>query len=179
MELTSRELQVLRLIASGKTSKQVAVELGIAFRTVVCHRYRIFQKLGVHNTAELVMFAVRAGMTDPLHLNQRKDPLPDQSVAHRLSVARDEQNRERQRLAALLAESRELRQSSMKMRLEFRELHTSVVGQVQELLVRLSNGTGRNPQIAADVCAESSVAHSQSTEHVLAAGGNEGVSSVQ
>lgn len=178
MELTSRELQVLRLIASGKSSKQVAGELGIAFRTVVCHRYRIFQKLGVHNTAELVMFAVRAGMTDPLHLNP-KTPLPDQSVAHRLSVARDEQNRERQRLAALLAESRELRQSSMKMRLEFRELRRRVVGQVQQLVVHLSNGTGRNPQIAADVCAESSVAHSRSTEHVLSAGGNEGVSSVQ
>jgi|SRR5581483_3357704 len=60
--LTKREVEVLRLIAEGKSTKQTAVVLGIAFRTAVCHRYRIFQKLHVHETASLVRLAVRAGL---------------------------------------------------------------------------------------------------------------------
>jgi len=60
--LTRRELEVLRLIAEGKSTKQAAAILGIAFRTAVCHRYRIFQKLHVHETASLVRLAVRAGL---------------------------------------------------------------------------------------------------------------------
>jgi len=60
--LTRREVQVLRLIAVGKSSKEVALELGMAFRTAVCHRYRIFQKLRVHETASVVRLAVRAGL---------------------------------------------------------------------------------------------------------------------
>ena len=62
--LTRRELEVLRLIAEGKSTKQVANLLGIAFRTAVCHRYRIFQKLHVHETASLVRLAVRAGLVE-------------------------------------------------------------------------------------------------------------------
>ncbi len=60
--LTPREKEVLRLIAEGKSTKQVAVELNIAFRTAVCHRYRILQKLHLHETASLVRLAVRAGL---------------------------------------------------------------------------------------------------------------------
>jgi DNA-binding NarL/FixJ family response regulator len=60
--LTRREVEVLRLIAEGKSSKEVAKELGMAFRTAVCHRYRIFQKLKVHETASVVRLAVRAGL---------------------------------------------------------------------------------------------------------------------
>lgn len=60
--LTKREIEVFRLIAEGKSTKQTAAVLGIAFRTAVCHRYRIFQKLHVHETASLVRLAVRAGL---------------------------------------------------------------------------------------------------------------------
>ncbi len=60
--LTRREVEVLRLIAEGKSSKEIAVALGMAFRTAVCHRYRIFQKLKVHETASVVRLAVRAGL---------------------------------------------------------------------------------------------------------------------
>jgi DNA-binding NarL/FixJ family response regulator len=63
--LTARQIQVLRLIAEGKSSKEIAAELGVAFRTAVCHRYRIFQKLGVHETATAVRLAVRAGLIRP------------------------------------------------------------------------------------------------------------------
>ena len=61
-DLTRREVEVLRLIAEGKSSKEIAVALGMAFRTAVCHRYRIFQKLKVHETASVVRLAVRAGL---------------------------------------------------------------------------------------------------------------------
>lgn len=64
-ELTSRERQVLELIASGLSSKQVAFQLGISFRTTVCHRYRIMQKLQVHDIAGLVQYAVRSGTIRP------------------------------------------------------------------------------------------------------------------
>jgi DNA-binding NarL/FixJ family response regulator len=60
--LTRREVEVLRLVAEGKSSKEVAKELGMAFRTAVCHRYRIFQKLKVHETASVVRLAARAGL---------------------------------------------------------------------------------------------------------------------
>jgi len=60
--LTPRETEVLRLIAEGRSSKEIAAELGMAFRTAVCHRYRIFQKLKVHETATVVRLAVRAGL---------------------------------------------------------------------------------------------------------------------
>jgi len=61
-DLTRREVEVLRLIAEGRSSKEIATELGMAFRTAVCHRYRIFQKLKVHETASVVRLAVRAGL---------------------------------------------------------------------------------------------------------------------
>lgn len=63
--LTKREVEVFRLIAEGKSTKQLAANLGIAFRTAVCHRYRIFQKLRIHETASLVRLAVRAGVVRP------------------------------------------------------------------------------------------------------------------
>jgi DNA-binding CsgD family transcriptional regulator len=62
--LTPREQQELALIASGKSTKQVAFALGVSFRTAVSHRYRIFQKLAVHNTAELIVRSVRLGLVE-------------------------------------------------------------------------------------------------------------------
>ena len=62
--LTPRERQVLTLIASGKSSKQIAAELGMAFRTAVCHRYRLYRKLRVHTSVELTRAALRMGLVD-------------------------------------------------------------------------------------------------------------------
>src|SRR5579872_1439784 len=61
-QLTAREKQVLALIARGRTSKEIARDLGIAFRTVVCHRYRTQQKLGARNTADRTRAAIRMGL---------------------------------------------------------------------------------------------------------------------
>jgi DNA-binding NarL/FixJ family response regulator len=63
-ELTHRETQVLRLICDEYTSRQIALELGISFRTAVCHRANIMSKLGVRNTAGMVRYAIRYGIID-------------------------------------------------------------------------------------------------------------------
>jgi len=57
--LTDREREVLQLIAEGKTNKEVAVSLSVSVNTVETHRKHIMEKLDLHNTAELVRFAVR------------------------------------------------------------------------------------------------------------------------
>jgi len=57
--LTEREKQVLQLLAEGKTNKEVAGILAIGVATVETHRLNLMQKLNLHNTAELVLYAVR------------------------------------------------------------------------------------------------------------------------
>ena len=60
--LTRREREVLQLIAEGFSNKQVADQLGIATRTAETHRANIMAKLGIHNLAVLVRFAIREGL---------------------------------------------------------------------------------------------------------------------
>ena len=62
--LTERERQVLVLIASGKSTKQTATQLGISYKTADSHRSRILEKLGVHETASMVRYAIRAGLIE-------------------------------------------------------------------------------------------------------------------
>ena len=62
--LTPREREVLALIAAGKTSKEIATQLGIAFRTAVCHRYRLYRKLNIHTNVELTRAALRMGLIE-------------------------------------------------------------------------------------------------------------------
>jgi len=61
--LTARERQVLQLIAEGKTTKETAAVLDISFKTADSHRSRIMQKLDIHETASLVRYAIRHGLT--------------------------------------------------------------------------------------------------------------------
>jgi two-component system, NarL family, response regulator NreC len=63
--LTSRERQVLQLIAEGKSTKDVASLLGISVKTAESHRTRLMQKLDIHETASLVRYAVRRGIVEP------------------------------------------------------------------------------------------------------------------
>ena len=62
--LTERERQVLVLIAQGKSTKEAAAELGISYKTTDSHRSRILEKLGVHETASMVRYAIRAGLVE-------------------------------------------------------------------------------------------------------------------
>lgn len=57
--LTDREKQVLQLLAEGKTNKEVATDLSLGVSTVETHRMNLMKKLGLRNTAELVLYAVR------------------------------------------------------------------------------------------------------------------------
>lgn len=60
--LTDRERQVLRLIAEGKTTKEIAVILGVSAKTTDSHRTRLMRKLEIHETASLVRYAIRRGL---------------------------------------------------------------------------------------------------------------------
>ena len=57
--LSDREKEVLQLLAEGKTNKDVATLLNLSTHTVETHRTHIMQKLNLHNTAEIVLYAVR------------------------------------------------------------------------------------------------------------------------
>jgi DNA-binding NarL/FixJ family response regulator len=60
--LTTRELEVLQLIVNGKSNKEIATVLGLSANTVAVHRANVMQTLGIHNTAELVVYAIREGL---------------------------------------------------------------------------------------------------------------------
>jgi DNA-binding NarL/FixJ family response regulator len=63
--LTPRERQVLQLVAEGKTTKEIAVVLGVSVKTAESHRTRLMDKLDVHETASLVRYAIRTGLIRP------------------------------------------------------------------------------------------------------------------
>jgi len=63
--LTAREREVLQLVAEGKTTKEIAQTLSVSVKTAETHRGRIMDKLGIHNTAGLVRYAVRRGIIQP------------------------------------------------------------------------------------------------------------------
>jgi two-component system response regulator NreC len=60
--LTDRERQVLQLLAEGRSNKEVAVLLDLGLSTIETHRANLMQKLNLHNTAEIVLYAVRKGI---------------------------------------------------------------------------------------------------------------------
>lgn len=60
--LSTRELEVLHHIVSGESNKEIASALGLSANTVAVHRANIMEALGIHNTAELVVYAIRNGL---------------------------------------------------------------------------------------------------------------------
>jgi DNA-binding NarL/FixJ family response regulator len=63
--LTPRELEVLQLICDGLSNREAAARLGVSVNTVAVHRANIMNTLGVHKTAELVVYAIRKGLVTP------------------------------------------------------------------------------------------------------------------
>ncbi len=64
--LSRRELEVLQLICQGHANRAIATRLGLSVNTVSVHRANIMSRLGVHKTAELVVYALRHGLVGPL-----------------------------------------------------------------------------------------------------------------
>jgi DNA-binding NarL/FixJ family response regulator len=64
-ELTSRERQILQLLAEGKSNKDIANLLDLSPTTVMCHRQHVFQKLNFHTLADLILYAIRKGVIFP------------------------------------------------------------------------------------------------------------------
>jgi len=62
--LTSREMEVLQLIAEGRANKQIAADLSISIKTVEKHRVRLMQKLDIHDIAGLTRYAISAGIIE-------------------------------------------------------------------------------------------------------------------
>jgi DNA-binding NarL/FixJ family response regulator len=60
--LSPRELEVLQLICTGNSNREIAVELNLSINTVAVHRANIMNALGIHKTAELVVYAMRHGL---------------------------------------------------------------------------------------------------------------------
>jgi len=63
-DLTSREREVLQLIAEGKTNKEMAAELGIVIKTIEKHRQNLMEKLDIHDTAGLTRYAISTGVIE-------------------------------------------------------------------------------------------------------------------
>jgi DNA-binding NarL/FixJ family response regulator len=62
--LTERELEILQLIVDGKSNKEIAAQLKLSANTVSVHRANMMRALGLHNTAELVSYAIRSGLVN-------------------------------------------------------------------------------------------------------------------
>ena len=62
--LTTSEIEIVRLISTGLTTKEIAAKKHLSFHTVMTHRKNIFRKLGVSSSPELMMFAIKAGLID-------------------------------------------------------------------------------------------------------------------
>jgi two-component system, NarL family, response regulator NreC len=63
--LSTRERQVLQLVGEGKSTKEVANQLGVSVKTAESHRARLMRKLDIHETASLVRYAIRRGLVQP------------------------------------------------------------------------------------------------------------------
>jgi DNA-binding NarL/FixJ family response regulator len=63
-ELTTREAELLQLVAEGHVNKQIASELGISIKTVEKHRQHLMEKLNIHDIAGLTRFAIAAGIIE-------------------------------------------------------------------------------------------------------------------
>jgi DNA-binding NarL/FixJ family response regulator len=61
-QLTSRQREILQLIAEGSNTKAIAGELGISVKTVEAHRLQLMQRLNIHEVAGLVRYAIRSGL---------------------------------------------------------------------------------------------------------------------
>lgn len=65
-QLTSTEIEIVRMISQGLTTKEIAQRKHSSFHTVMTHRKNIFRKLDINNASELVLYAIKAGLIEPM-----------------------------------------------------------------------------------------------------------------
>jgi len=111
--LTAREHQVLSLIIDGYSTKQIAAELGISFKTAACHRDHIMAKSGAANVADLVRRTLHA---PPTH----KDLTPNELLERALRSCRESQE-SRRMLRVELGQTERLRRQHLEVRTQFLE----------------------------------------------------------
>jgi DNA-binding NarL/FixJ family response regulator len=76
---TPREMEIVRLLAQGKSNKEIGAQLGITVRTVETHRAKIMLKLDLHSLADLIHYAIRQGLHQELGLDHPSSPHEDRS----------------------------------------------------------------------------------------------------
>jgi DNA-binding CsgD family transcriptional regulator len=65
VQLTPRELEIVQLLAGGKTNREVGASLGISTKTAEAHRANVMRKLALHSVAELVRYAIKKQIVEP------------------------------------------------------------------------------------------------------------------
>ena len=109
-EITPRELEVLRLIAAGNSTKEIAWQLGIAFKTAACHRSRVLNKFGVHNSVGVIREATRNGLLKaPATPNGEVEPPSDTALASRIQSTLEESRKNREMLRSSIKQCIKLR----------------------------------------------------------------------
>lgn len=78
--LSAREREIVQLVSEGKTSREIALLLGITVKTAESHRSNVMLKVGVHSTVDLVMFALRNGIVS-VHLPTLSSPILSREFA--------------------------------------------------------------------------------------------------
>ncbi|PWU11467.1 MAG: hypothetical protein C5B51_02595 [Terriglobia bacterium] len=131
--LTAREREVLNLVAQGKSSKEIAFDLGISFKTATCHRSRILNKLAAHNTAELLRAALQGGLIDIPRSGRNGDGLPD-PLGRNIERVMEENRQFRQALREALDESGVLRSQLRGARKELRSASAELASLCETIL---------------------------------------------
>lgn len=152
-KVTARELEVLQLIAAGQSTKQVAFQLGIAFKTAASHRNRLIEKLEAANTADMICRAAQRGLIDVFALHSAESgSTPWNILARRIVSNRNDASQHRQALAAAVLQSNEILKRHRQLLDELQVAQDRTVVSLKELL-----GTFREREIrGAVLCARGS-----------------------
>jgi DNA-binding NarL/FixJ family response regulator len=90
--LTHRQIEVLKLVAEGHRSREIANRLGLSIKTVESHRSEIMKRLRIHDVASLVRYAIRVGLIPatvaPLRYNQTLRVMVDEAISEPLETSR-------------------------------------------------------------------------------------------
>jgi DNA-binding CsgD family transcriptional regulator len=146
--LTQREHMVLQQIAAGKSTKEIAHTLGIAFKTAACHRYRVGMKLGAANAADLVSRAARMRLIDILPRQANDDAL-----WARAEAALENSRRTRQQLAEELSLQHRLARKNVLARADL----CIALNQTKTNLLKLMAALGIKPSVEARFMADRGV----------------------